>query len=98
MKFTRVVLLVGALFSALALPVHADVLNMKSVGEAPPNAPGGVLRPTRGMSMDQVSRQFGQPAEVVPAVGEPPITRWIYDKFTVYFEHQYVIHSVVNRK
>jgi hypothetical protein len=27
-------------------------------------------------------------------VGEPPITRWDYDKFVVVFEYNRVIHSV----
>jgi hypothetical protein len=29
-------------------------------------------------------------------VGDPPITRWVYDRFTVYFENDRVIHSVVH--
>jgi hypothetical protein len=51
-------------------------------------------RPARGMSMEKVEAQFGAPARRVPAVGEPPITRWEYPGFTVYFEHHLVIHAV----
>ena len=51
--------------------------------------------PARGMTMTAVEQAFGKPAEVLPAVGEPPITRWVYPNCTVYFERQYVIHSVV---
>ena len=40
--------------------------------------------PGKGMCMDQVEERF------------PPITRWIYDKYTVYFENRCVIHSVLN--
>jgi hypothetical protein len=54
-----------------------------------------VSTPTRGMSMDQVSGKFGAPASKVPAVGKPPISRWEYPGFVVYFEHEHVIHSVV---
>lgn len=54
--------------------------------------------PVKGMSMGQVERTFGQPAEKLPAVGEPPISRWVYGNYTVYFEHQFVLHSVLNRK
>ena len=50
-----------------------------------------------GMSMDQVNNQFGAPGEKYAAVGEPPITRWVYDHYTVYFEHDHVIHSVLHR-
>ena len=54
-------------------------------------------RPRSGMSMDQVNNQFGAPGEKYAAVGEPPITRWVYDHYTVYFEHDHVIHSVLHR-
>jgi hypothetical protein len=52
--------------------------------------------PGRGASMSQVEKHFGQPREKVAPVGQPPITRWIYGDYTVYFEHEYVIHSVRN--
>jgi len=42
-----------------------------------------------------VEARFGQPANRHSAVGQPPITRWDYPGFAVYFEHQYVIHAVV---
>ena len=47
------------------------------------------------MSMTAVESRFGQPATRHNAVGQPPITRWDYPGFAVYFEHQYVIHAVV---
>ena len=56
-----------------------------------------VTLPGRGMSMEQVEERFGTPAEKNPAVGTPPISSWIYDKFTVYFESQYVIHAVFHK-
>ena len=55
----------------------------------------GIATPTRGMTMDQVSNRFGAPAAKVPAVGVPPISRWEYPGFVVYFEADHVIHSVV---
>jgi hypothetical protein len=54
-----------------------------------------VATPTRGMSMDQVTSKFGAPANKVPAVGKPPISRWEYPGFIVYFEADHVIHSVI---
>lgn len=51
--------------------------------------------PTRGMSMEKVEAKYGAPAKRVPAVGEPPISRWEYPGFVVYFEHNLVIHAVV---
>ena len=54
-----------------------------------------VATPTRGMTMDQVATKFGAPVTKVPAVGKPPISRWEYPGFIVYFEIDHVIHSVV---
>jgi hypothetical protein len=52
--------------------------------------------PTRGMTMNQVSSKFGAPVSKIPAVGTPPISRWEYPGFVVYFETDHVIHSVVS--
>jgi hypothetical protein len=60
-----------------------------------PNTPEGAgERPSRGMSMERVEATYGAPSNRVSAVGDPPITRWEYPGFVVYFEHQLVIHSV----
>ena len=77
----------------LAAPGYTDTLQMEGTDPSVSAGP----RPTRGMSMDSVERNFGPPASRRPAVGEPPITRWEYPSFTVYFEYQYVIHAVANR-
>jgi hypothetical protein len=47
------------------------------------------------MTMSQVSAKFGDPVTKVPAVGKPPISRWEYPGFVVYFEADHVIHSVI---
>jgi hypothetical protein len=54
-----------------------------------------VSTPTRGMTMNQVASKFGAPVTKVPPVGKPPIARWEYPGFVVYFELDHVIHSVV---
>lgn len=59
---------------------------------------GAGSTPAPGSTMEHVEKQFGKPSTVVPAVGDPPITRWVYEGFTVYFEHDRVIHSVSNDK
>ncbi|GMQ83291.1 MAG: hypothetical protein BMS9Abin06_0024 [Gammaproteobacteria bacterium] len=61
-------------------------------------ADAAVARPARGMSMDQVLQQYGEPQQRLGPVGEPPITHWVYSDAIVYFEHLYVIHSVVPHK
>jgi hypothetical protein len=47
--------------------------------------------------MERVESAFGAPTNRHAAVGDPPITRWDYPGFAVYFEYQHVIHSVVAR-
>ena len=32
-----------------------------------------------------------------PALGNPPITRWDYPQFSVYFENDRVLHTVLAR-
>lgn len=54
-------------------------------------------KPKQGMSMSLVKKMFGNPRSTTKPVGHPPITRWYYEYFTVYFEGNYVIHSVLNR-
>jgi hypothetical protein len=54
----------------------------------------GVDRPKRGSTMSEVEKHFGAPAEKHPTVGRPPITRWDYSGFSVFFEHDRVIHAV----
>jgi hypothetical protein len=66
-------------------------------------APDGALqvresaleRPSRGMTKAAVEQRFGTPLSRSAAVGQPPISRWDYDGFVVYFEHDRVIHAVV---
>lgn len=64
----------------------------------PPNTAEGVMRPTNNMTMDEVRTKFGEPNSELAPVGNPPITRWVYDNYTVYFERDRVIHSVVHHK
>jgi len=54
-----------------------------------------VPTPTRGMTMRSVEERFGAPQTRAAAVGRPPITRWDYAAFSVYFENERVLHSVV---
>jgi len=53
-----------------------------------------VDRPKRGSTMTEVEKKFGAPVEKHATVGQPPITRWDYTGFSVFFEHDRVIHSV----
>jgi hypothetical protein len=49
------------------------------------------------MSQESVQANFGAPQSTVAAIGDPPISRWEYADFVVFFEHNLVIHSVTKR-
>jgi len=53
--------------------------------------------PENGMTTSEVEQRYGRPNERRAPVGEPPISRWLYDDYSVYFEHDLVIESVLNR-
>ena len=53
-----------------------------------------VEKPKRGITMTQVEAKFGAPVSKHDAVGQPPITRWDYAGFSVFFEHDRVIDAV----
>lgn len=96
MRFKRFTYLLVSAAAALALsgPSLADELQVPN-----PAASGGD-KPTSGMSMEKVEAKFGAPSRRLPAVGggstaQPPITRWEYPGFTVYFENNHVVHTVV---
>lgn len=62
----------------------------------------GMHLPRRGDAMTRVVSLFGQPESRVAAVGgasrrTPPISRWVYPGFTVYFENSHVVDAVVNK-
>src|SRR5690606_33823124 len=54
--------------------------------------------PRKGMTQDAVRSQFGTPEKQLPAVGNPPISRWVYEDFTVYFEGNVTLHSVLHAR
>ena len=81
-------LLAGLAFSTAGQAETIAVDNTIAVKEP------GVPSPTRGMTMQQVESKFGAPSAKSQPVGKPPITRWDYAGFAVYFEYDHVIHSV----
>ena len=85
----------GVLFTADA--VQADTLLIERVQREKTSA-----MPTRGMLMGAVEANYGAPLSKDAAVGgdsavHPPITRWRYADFSVYFEHDHVISSVMHK-
>ena len=87
-------LLAATIGLTLAPIARADVLDVPE-----PAAAAGNL-PQRGTSQAAVLNQFGSPlTRHEPAGGgspqQPPITRWDYDGFSVFFENNTVIDVVV---
>lgn len=54
--------------------------------------------PQRGALMAAIEAEFGTPLTIAPAVGEPPITRWLYENFTVIFEYDHVVHAFTRNR
>ncbi len=50
--------------------------------------------PHRGLSKIEVESNFGEPSSRQEPVGEPAIYRWDYGSYSVFFENNFVIHSV----
>ena len=63
---------------------------------APPSTP---ILPSKGMTKSKVIARYGQPTSKRPPVGgssrqQPPITRWDYDGYSVFFEYDHVVDTV----
>jgi hypothetical protein len=93
----------GALASPA--PAHAETLQTQTTTQSIPlrakvQQEQHMNLPTRGMTMAQVKREYGAPLKVLATRGgsskyQPPIHRWEYAKYIVYFEYKHVIHSVL---
>ena len=82
----------AALIAMMGAAVAGDVLLIEKVEQS-------MLRdlPENGLSKAQVEARYGEPAEKRAPVGQPPITRWVYDSFNVFFEYDLVIDSVLHQ-
>jgi hypothetical protein len=78
----------------LLAPAGAAVAETLVVDDQVQMRPSGVERPNRGATMQSVEQKFGQPNQRHATVGQPPITRWDYAGFSVFFEKDRVIHAV----
>lgn len=95
MKYSRAFALAACL---AAIPVAG----MAVAGTPANNQAAKPPHPTRGMTMKQVRAKFGIPKKMLsptPRTAQgphkPPIVRWVYPRFIVYFERNYVIHTVI---
>jgi len=56
-----------------------------------------ITRPRNSQTMETVIAEFGEPDAKQDAIGDPPITRWEYAKYYVFFENDRVIHTVLKK-
>lgn len=80
------------LLGLLSGPAVADTLLIDGIAPA-----DSASFPVRGSTSDEVLTSFGEPVARTAAVGEPPISRWEYGSFVVFFEYDYVLHAVAKR-
>ena len=71
--------------------VCADVLLIEEVRQAE-----RMELPKNGLDKATVEAKFGTPVEKKAAVGDPPISSWKYDTYSVYFEYDLVLFSVLH--
>ncbi len=95
-------LLTASLTAAMLLTVstasHAEILSIgKNVKIATKTE-----TPRRGLTKQHVMKKFGKAKKTIVSSGKvtkrnPRITRWNYDNFSVIFENNHVVHTVVHR-
>lgn len=78
-------------FAAWMAPAAADVLLIEEVRERMKRD-----LPENGLTSEQVEQRYGTPMDRGRPVGDPPITRWTYGDYSVYFEYDLVIDSVLH--
>ncbi len=92
---TRMVLTLILMFFAGLAPVgiaQGDVLLIEEVRQS-----DRMNLPVNGMSMIEVRARYGDPVDQHAAIGDPPITQWDYDKWSVYFEYRTVLFTVLHK-
>ena len=94
MKNARVLIL-AVLSCGFFAMANAQTLDMSGRDQSSTFEQAG--KPTRGMTQASVEANFGAPMSMGQAVGEPPISRWEYANFVVFFEYDRVIHAVTKR-
>jgi len=82
--------LIGVVFLLLSCVTYADVLLIEEV-----RATRNMDLPENGYSKAEIESRYGSPQNKHQQVGDPPITRWDYDRFSVYFEYDLVLTSVL---
>ncbi|GAC1622891.1 MAG: hypothetical protein NVS9B10_07380 [Nevskia sp.] len=91
-------ILAFALSLAAVLPFAAGADELVVGGDAAPELK--IALPKKGEARRSVLKSFGEPQKKFAPVGgetpkHPPITRWDYAGFSVFFERDHVVDAVV---
>lgn len=92
-------LFAGTAFALMLAPAaQAEQTVVPLMSQSPQDQ--SIPRPKWGETQAKVLKQFGEPKSKKGPVGKAPYsyTQWHYDKFTVFFEGDRVIHTVLNHQ
>jgi hypothetical protein len=71
--------------------VSADVLIIDEVRQA-----DSMELPKNGQNKAAIEAKFGAPVQKQAEVGDPPISSWKYKDYSVYFEYDLVLFTVLH--
>ena len=91
-RMVLILLVASAAFLSPVTAVNADVLLIEEVRQAE-----RMQLPVNGMNKNDVRSRFGDPSQTHAPVGDPPITRWDYEQWSVYFEYDLVLFTVLKK-
>jgi hypothetical protein len=70
----------------------ADVLLIEEVRQT-----DNMAVPQNGQTQAEVEARFGSPESKEGPVGDPPISHWTYPSWSVYFEYDRVLFTVLHK-
>ncbi len=93
-KVVALTLVLAGSLTLFALPAAAEsvVIPLGQQGDA------SVETPPKGTNKTQVEAVYGEPLAKHGPTGEPPIYYWEYPDYTVYFEGDFVLHTVLKQR
>ncbi len=73
---------------------HTEQINIP-IGTQGDTIDNAIILPKRGETLTTVIKQWGEPVSLGEPIGEPPIRKATYAGFSVVFENDLVIHTVL---
>ena len=92
LRFPQYIALTALAFAGFSVNSYAEKIAVP-IGQQQDSS---VQVPGQSWTQEKVEQNFGAPLSRRGPVGEPAIYVWNYGEFSVYFENDRVIHSVVH--